>query len=320
MKALVTGGTGFIGSHVVDLLVENGHSVRLFSRRPDVPARFEGKGVSLFHGDLKDPDSVLDAMDGMEVFYHIGELRNTSRRAAEKNVELVERVIERLGKSGVRRIVFISSLTVSGIPSVTPATEETLPRSVPGDLYTSYKKRCEQLLSEGTRGTEYVAIRPGVVYGPGSRHLGNLMRTVKRFGPIGFPFIGRGTAVAPFIYVKDLARAVYLAGIEPAAAGQVFNLTDGAGNSWSDFLHAIADTLGVSLRILSLPPLMLGAPALFFDIVSGLFASRLDLSTYIRYVTNDLLFDNGKAQRLLHWKPEFTLSQGIEEMAREYGT
>src|SRR5512144_1950216 len=122
MKALVTGGTGFIGRQVVDLLVENGHSVRLFSRRPGLPANVAGKDVSLFPGDLRNPDSLLDAMDGMEVFYHIGELRNTSRRAAESNVELVKRVAGHLGRAGIRRSVFISSLTVAGIPSSTPAT------------------------------------------------------------------------------------------------------------------------------------------------------------------------------------------------------
>jgi nucleoside-diphosphate-sugar epimerase len=319
MKALVTGGTGFIGRQVVDLLVENDHSVRLFSRKEELPGSIAGKGASLFRGDLKDPGTLLDAMEGMEVFYHIGELRNTSRRAAESNVELVKRVAGHLGRAGIRRIVFISSLTVAGIPASTPATEETPQRTVPGDRYTSYKKRCEQLLSEGAGGVEYVVIRPGVVYGPGSRHLGNLVRTVKRLGPLGFPWIGRGRAVAPFIHVKDLARAIYLAGIEPAASGQVINLTDGADNTWSDFFHAIAGALGVSLRVFPVPPLFLSAPALFFDIAGLLWGSRLDLNTYVRYVTTDLLFDNGKAQRLLRWKPEYTLLRGVEEMVREYG-
>lgn len=319
MKALVTGGTGFIGRQVVGLLIENGHSVRLFSRRPELPPHIVREGVTLFHGDLKNSDTLLDAMEGMEVFYHIGELRNTSRRAAEDNAKLVERVAGHLGKSGIRRIVFVSSLTVAGIPSVTPATEETPPRTVPTDRYTSYKKRCEQVLSEQTRGAEYAVIRPGVAYGPGSRHLGDLVKNVKRLGPLGFPWIGRGTAVAPFIQVKDLARAVYTAGIEPAAAGQVFNLTAGANNTWADFFHAIAGALGVKLRILPVPPLILGAPALFFDIAGMLWGSRLDLSTYIRYATTDLLFDNGKARRLLSWTPAYDLAQGVEEMVREYG-
>jgi len=234
MKALVTGGTGFIGSCVVDLLAEQGHSVRLFSRKTALPERFAGKDVSLFAGDLGDPDSILEAMDGMEVFYHIGEIRNTSPAAAKRNVDLVERVIGRLGPAGIRRIVFISSLTVAGIPVKTPADEGTAPAIALGDHYTRYKERCEKLLAEKAAGVEYTVIRPGVVYGPGSRYLGGLIAGIEKLGAFGIPFIGRGAAVAPLIYVKDLARAVYLAGTERDAAGQVFNLTDGLSNSWAD--------------------------------------------------------------------------------------
>jgi len=160
MKALITGGTGFIGSKVVDLLVENGHSVRLFSRKPGLPARFVGRDVSLFHGDLRDPDRVLDAMAGMDVLYHIGEIRNMSRSASEKNTALVERMIGHAGKSGVGRIVFISSLTVAGLPSSVSATEDTKPAIELVDQYTGYKKRCEELLRAKASPADAVIIRP----------------------------------------------------------------------------------------------------------------------------------------------------------------
>ena len=96
MKALVTGGTGYIGSHVVDLLLEHGHHVRLFSRKPEIPVRLAGKDVSLFSGDLRDPDSLSPAMNGMDAFYHMGEIRNTTSRAAKQNVHHVEHAIDHL--------------------------------------------------------------------------------------------------------------------------------------------------------------------------------------------------------------------------------
>jgi nucleoside-diphosphate-sugar epimerase len=64
---------------------------------------------------------------------------------------------------------------------------------------------------------------------------------------------------------------------------------------------------------------LLGAPALFLDLAGMFWGSRLDLGTYVRYVTTDLLFDSGKAQRLLRWKPEYVLLRGVEEMVQEYG-
>ncbi len=316
MKILVTGGTGFIGSKVVDLLVENGHSVRLYSRHPGLPERLAGKDVSLFSGDLREPDSLLDAMAGMDRFYHIGELKNTTPRAAEKNVQLVERIIDHLGKSGIKRLIFVSSLTVAGIPSRTPATEETAPAVVLEDHYTRYKLRCENLLAEEVSGAEFVVVRPGVVYGSGSRHLGGLITAIERFGPIGFPFIGKGGAVAPLIHVQDLARALYRAGIEPGAANRIFNLSDGLGHTWSDFFSAIAASCGTKFRIIPLPSFALHVPARFFDLMGGLFNIKLSLDNYVRYATADLLFDTAQARQILNWAPEFDLSKGVEEMVR----
>jgi nucleoside-diphosphate-sugar epimerase len=318
MKALVTGGTGFIGSCVVDLLAEQGHSVRLFSRKPALPERFAGKDISLFAGDLRNPESLLEAMDGMEVFYHIGEIKNTSPVAAKRNVDLMEQVIGLLGPAGIRRIVFISSLTVAGIPAKTPADEGTATAIALGDHYTRYKERCEKLLAEKAAGVEYAVIRPGVVYGPGSRYLGGLIAGIEKLGTFGVPFIGRGAAVAPLIYVKDLARAVYLAGTERDAAGQVCNLTDGLNGSWADFIHDVAAALGTKARILPVPPFLLGVPSKFIDLFSGLFGATLSLNAFVKYITTDLLFDNGKAQRILRWKAGYTRSQGVEEMVREY--
>jgi nucleoside-diphosphate-sugar epimerase len=318
MQALVTGGTGFIGSHVVELLLDHGHSVRLFSRRAELPARLANDDVSLFPGDLQDPDTLLNAMNGMDVFYHIGEIRNISSRAARQNVRLLERVIGNLTQSGLKRIVFISSLGVAGIPSSVPASEDTAPKVLLQDHYTRYKQQCETLLAEKIPATEHVVIRPGVVYGPGSRYFNGLISAIDRFGPVGIPFAGKGGNVAPLIYVKDLAAAVYLSGIAREAAGQVFNLTDGLRNSWADFFNAIAAALNKKMRIRSFPPVLLRVPARSLDIFTTIFGVRLSLNAYVQYITADLLYDNGKARRLLHWKPEHTLIQGVEEMVRVY--
>jgi nucleoside-diphosphate-sugar epimerase len=317
MKALVTGGTGFIGSKVVDLLVENGHSVRLFSRKPGLSPRFSGKDVSQCQGDLQDASSVVDAMAGMDVFYHIGELRNTSPRAAKKNVQLVEKILDNIEKTGIKRFLFISSLTVAGIPTSVPATEETAPKLVPEEHYTAYKKQCEEILAAQTA-VEHVIIRPGVVYGSGSRYLGGLIAAIERFGPIGFPFVGKGKNVAPLIHVKDLACATYLAGIMKDAAGQTFNLTDGLTHSWYEFFNTIAVLLGKKIRLLPVPAVALRVPAKTIDFFGALLHLQFSLNTYVQYAASDLLFLNDKARRMLGWELEYNLERGVEEMVRAY--
>ncbi len=317
MKALVTGGTGFIGSSVVEILLSEGHFVRLFSRRRELAEGMKGKDVEVFNGDLKDYDSVIHAMDGMDIFFHIGEIKNITEAASLNNLKLIERIAAAMRDMDLRRLIFVSSLTVAGIPSVTPADEYTKPEVVLEDHYTSYKREGERLIIDSIPG-RYVIIRPSPVYGPGSRYLSNFIRAVDKFGPIGFPFIGDAKNLAPLIYVKDLARAIYLSSLTPSASGQIFNLTDGFSHSWLDFLTSIAGLLGRRLRIMPIPPLLLKIPAIPLDILSSMFGLKIDPVHYINYLSRDLFFGNTKARNLLNWRPEFSLDDGTREMVKSY--
>jgi len=316
MRALVTGGTGFIGSRVVDLLLKQGQIVRLFSRQRELPRRLQGKMVTLYRGDLRDPASLLDAMDGMDVVYHIGEIRNTSRHAAEMNVRALEWVVDELSQAGIERIVFISSISVAGIPSQVPAAEETKPAVELDDHYTWYKRTCEKILADQSNAAS-VVIRPGMVYGPGSRYLASLVTSVQRFGPIGFPFIGNGMHAAPFVHVNDLAAAICLAGTQPNAVCQVFNITDGLHHSWFDFFKAIADASNKQFRIIPFPPLLMRGPAGCLDLFLGLFGVKLSLNNYVRYLASDILFDPARAKELLGWKPQENFNRSVEDMVRQ---
>jgi nucleoside-diphosphate-sugar epimerase len=319
MKALVTGGTGFIGRHVVKILLQEGHRVRLFSRHTETPQEFRNKYLEMFQGDFTDVSSVLDALDGIEIFYHIGEIKNRSKAAARKNVRLVEQIIESLPGKKVKRMVFISSITVSGIPSEIPASEDTLPEISLKDLYTDYKRTCEDIIAAMPRNVEYSIIRPGFVYGGGSRPLGKLISTVEKLGPFGFPFIGGGQTLAPFIQVNDLAQSIYLSGVKFSAAGQVLNITDGLRHSWFDFFHTIAESLGKSLRIIPVPPLLLKFPAIFADFFAGIFGIDFNLSAYTDFFSRDIHFSNSKARNSLGWDPQYTdFPAAVREMVLAY--
>ncbi|HYQ48045.1 MAG TPA: NAD-dependent epimerase/dehydratase family protein [Thermodesulfovibrionales bacterium] len=320
MKALVTGGTGFIGSPVVDRLLEEGHAVRLFLRSPLLPAGLHGRDVEAFQGDLEDAGSLLRAMEGVDIFYHIGEIKNISRSAAGKNIALMEQVAARIAAGGIRRFVFVSSLTVAGIPSAIPALEDTEQRIVLHDHYTDYKSRCEEIIRERMTGCEHAIIRPAPVYGPGSRYLGQMIKVIEMLGPAGIPFIGNAQNIAPLIQVKDLARAIVSAGTRQEAAGQTFNITDSADHTWMDLFTAVGEAIGKTVRVIPVPPLLLKLPALPFDLFAGFFGLHLDPVNYLNYFSADLLFDNAKATTLLAWAPEYALSRGIKEMVAYYQT
>lgn len=320
MKVLVTGGTGFVGGGVVDLLVGENHEVRLFSRRSSLPERWAGRAVEVFHGDLEDFSSIFMAMEGIEVFYHIGEIKNTTKAAARKNVKLVERITDSLSDKGVRRLVFVSSITVAGIPSSVPATEETAPDIVLDDHYTSYKRECESYIAGRSGNAQYAVVRPAPVYDPGSRYLGRAVDVLKKLGPRGLPFPGDARNLAPLIYVKDLARAICLSGTRDEAADQIFNITDGVRHSWFDFISAVMELLDRRLRIVPLPSFLFKFPSFFLDLFSGIFGFELDLQHYLDFFSRDVFFDNERARKLLAWEPEYTgLAAGVKEMLRGYG-
>ncbi len=320
MKAFITGGTGFIGRHVVLELLKEAHSVRILSRRDTIPEELAQKDIEIVRGNLEDFTTVSDAMENTDVVYHVGEIRNRTRAAAKKNVKLMEHMLKHFSAKGGKRLVFVSSITVAGIPTGVPADEETQPAVILQDHYTSYKRSCERMLSEGEFNHEYAIARPAPVFGPGSRYLGRLINTIRYIGPFGLPFIGSATNAAPLIYVKDLARAVYLAGVLPQASRHTFNITDGQCHSWFNFFSEIADCLGKQLKILPLPPAVLKASALPIDLFTGLLGLDLDMTHYTQYFSHDLIFSNQRARAILGWEPRYTLQDAVREMVASYSS
>ncbi len=321
MRAFVTGGTGFIGSRVVDLLLDEGHAVRLLSRRPGVPERWSGKEIAVVEGDLRDADGVLDAMKGADVVFHIGEVRNTSSGKASMNADLAERMAVRVQPAGVQRLVFVSSITVAGIPRTVPATEDTPAARVLGDQYTDYKRKAEEAIRRSCGTVEQVIVRPGVVYGPGSRYLGRLVDAVRHFGPFGLPFVGSGDNLMPLVHVRDLARAIVLAGTARDAANRTFNLTDGERRTWREFFSAIAAAKGRRLRLIPVPPVFAKTPARFADLFTGLLGQSLDLASLVAYLSRDVHFGNEAARAALGWEPERKdLSEAVRDMVAWYET
>ncbi len=318
MKTLITGGTGFIGGHVVQALLDKGHAVRLLSRRPEIPEDLKGKNIEVVRGDLEDPESVINAMEDIDLFYHIGEIKNITRTQAEKNITLVEKITDNLQAKGIKRFVFVSSITVAGIPSEQPANEETASKVLLNDHYTTYKRRCEEIIRGKAEGYEYAIVRPAPVYGPGSRYLGRMVSVIETLGPIGLPFIGDAKNITPFIQVKDLAEAIVLAGTQPEAADQTFNLTDGQNHTWYNFFSAVADALHKKVRIIPIPALLLKLPAIPLDLFSGFLGASFDPVHYVDYISKDLLFDNKKARTLLNWQPAYSLPDGVKEMVEYY--
>jgi len=260
MKALVTGGAGFIGSHLVDALVADGHEVRVIDdlstgQRANVHA-----DAVFIEADISAPDALADVMRDVEVVFHqaaLGSVRRSVERplvSDQANVHGTLAVLDAAHRSGARRVVSASSSSVYGGADVRPTPEDTPlhPRSpyavtkVTGELYAK--------VFHELHGLETVALRYFNVYGPRQRHDSPYSAVVplwidalrKGEAPLVY---GTGEQTRDFTYVADAVAANVHAATAPASgcAGRVFNVGAGSEHSLLDLLAILQDELGTAI-------------------------------------------------------------------------
>src|SRR5512144_1335146 len=230
MRALITGGTGFIGSQLARRLLEGGHSVRLLSliQTPAERANAEdlvSRGAELLQGAVAERSLHGPALDGVEVVHHIAatmrEADVPDRVFWDTNVSATKDLFAACRKSGVRRFVYCSTMGVTG--DVRGRTvDETVPYR-PHDIYQKTKAAAEQWLLQETRrnGLEATAVRPADVYGPRDQRL---LKLVQRIESGRFVYLGSGRGRRHMIYIDDLLDGMIAAQELPAAVGEVFLL------------------------------------------------------------------------------------------------
>jgi UDP-glucose 4-epimerase len=264
---LVTGGAGFIGSHIAARLVERGEEVRVFDNFSTgklenvLPLGFR---ADVIKGDLRDADAVRKAMSGVEVVFHQAAdpsvPRSMSDPAAcyESNVLGTVNVLQAAHEAGVRRVVFASSCAVYGDEPSLPKRETTT--LAPMSPYATSKLSGEQLCEVYTRffGVEAVALRYFNVFGPrqdpNSAYAPVIPRFIKALQD-GLPptVFGDGEQTRDFIYVDDVVQANLLAAQSPDAPGRVFNIASGRSVSLNRLLASLIEITGLSAQPIYLP-------------------------------------------------------------------
>lgn len=251
--SLVTGATGFVGSHLVDYLISRGEYVRALVRKTSDVSRLKELGIELCYGDLEDVDSLKIAVDGVSYIYHLGEIKMRVKNAGVKNADAT-RALAQLVKSQpfFKRIVFLSSLTTSSVPASLPADEETPIDSskLVDDYYSRYKRACERVLKESQVATSVV--RAGAIYGPRAIYLEKFFLFCKKT-KIPLPFFGRLDIKLATIHVHDLVEILYAAAHYEGELFRVFNAIDDSNGTAKDFLDMLTKELGIHLRFWTIP-------------------------------------------------------------------
>jgi nucleoside-diphosphate-sugar epimerase len=322
---LITGATGFVGSHLAEACAARGIPVRTVARPGSDTALLERLGADIRRGDLTDADLVCQAADGVDLVFHcaakVGDWGPVEEYRAV-NVEALRALLEACKGRPLRRFVHLSSLGVYAARHHYGTDEsEPLPeRHVDG--YTQTKVEAERLALQYQRehGVPVVVLRPGFIYGPRDRTV--LPKLIDSLRRRQVRYLGGGKRTMNTIYVGNLVAAVFLAAEKPNAVGQVYNLTDGEFVSKRRFLEAI-------VRGLDLPPVpALGPPLWLAKIVANVMESRARrkgavkapplTQARLKFLGLNLDFSIEKAKRELGYRPRFTFEQGMQETLAWY--
>jgi UDP-glucose 4-epimerase len=245
MRIAVTGGCGFIGSHVVDHLIRDGHDVAVL----DVGRRWLNPGAEYRHADLFDATALDAIMAGAEAVYHLAGAADVNDvaadpvRAVRLNVEGTTRVLDAARSAGVGRLVLASTVWVYGAAVGRGELTEDAPIDLrnPGHVYVATKLAAELLVHSYREmyGQHFTILRYGIPYGPRMREALVVARFVQA-ALAGRPITiaGTGEQQRNYVYVEDLADA-HVRALAPAAADQTLALEGGTPVS----VREIADTV-----------------------------------------------------------------------------
>lgn len=323
MKALVTGGTGFLGSHIVERLLEQGHEVVALARESSNTGHLKTTDAKIILGALEDYESLGAAVNGVDMVFHAaarvmpgwGSWKDFEDTAVKGTDNLLRASVE----AGVKRFIYVSSGTVLGKNSLgeTPADETADYDLGPLCYHTFYdwsKLMGEQLALEyhGKGLIEVAVVRPCMIYGPRCRLLTDrVFRYVKMLPIVIWP--GKANARTALVYVTDVVDCILLAAMDPKAAGQIYNIAPPEEIRFRDFIGAMARAYGRPELRMTVPLLVVYLYGALTELWAKLvrakappFLTRAD----VRFLEEGMNIDCSKAMKELGWKPQVSIEEG----------
>jgi len=304
MKILVTGAEGFIGSHLTELLVEKGYSVKAFVRYNFtnnwgwLESSKYLKDIEIYTGDVRDYDSVYDAMKDVDVVFHLAALIGipysyiSPLAYIKTNTEGTYNILEAGRKLGLDRIIVTSTSEIYGTAQYVPIDEKH-PYN-PQSPYAASKASADHLALSYYRsfGTPVTIIRPFNTYGPrqSARAIIPTIVTQILSGKTQIK-LGNLEPTRDLNYVKDTANGFVTVGLHEKTIGDVYNIGSGREISIGELVQKIIDLLGRHV-----------------EIVQDEQRVRPEKSEVER-----LLCNADKAKALTGWKPQYTLEDGLKE-------
>jgi nucleoside-diphosphate-sugar epimerase len=295
MKLAITGGTGFVGSHLIDAALAAGHQVKALTRREQPPR----EGVEWIAGDLDDRNALHQLVIEADAIVHVAGVISASDKAAfdKGNVQGTLAMLAAATAGGIHRFVHVSSLA---------AREPKL------SLYGASKARAEELVRSS--GLEWAIVRPPAVYGPGDTETLELFRMAK-LGLMLMPPHGH----VSLIHADDLAQLLLALCEAQAPANLVVEADDGKPNGWShrQFARELGRAVGTKPAIVSAPGVFLRLAARADQLFRGPKAKlTVDRAAYFSH--RNWVVDRKLGPLPELWQPQIPTPRGLKETADWY--
>jgi nucleoside-diphosphate-sugar epimerase len=338
-RALVTGATGLVGSHIVERLQADGWTVRALvrsardeddrgSRGWNTTAWLRQREVDLALGSVLDLTAFADAAAGCDVVFHAAAVvaaRGGWEEYRTMNVDGTRNAIAAASRAGAR-LVHVSSVAVYGASGrYRPdgkETDEAMPLAPLDEnaWYARSKRESEELVLDAHRAGRVwaTALRPSVIYGPRDRHFVPRMARIVSLGVA--PRVGNGTNTLSIVHAASVADGAARAAAISAAGGQAYNVAHDFDVTSSDFFRLGGVGVGKRVRFVTIPRWLVGASvSAFRRLMSALSGGSLGMvsdGAAVSFLTRDNPFSSALARRELGWSPPIAPDVGIPDSFR----
>ena len=313
-RVLVTGATGFVGSHVAQAFVEAGHEVRCGLRATSDPRWISDLPVERVPLDLTGPEDLSQAVEDVGVVVHAAGLVKARRTSDYSlvNTEGTRKLAAAAKEAGVRRFVLISSLAARG-PDNTAARDD---RDHPTSAYGRSKLKAEEVLRPFGEQMEVITLRPAGIYGPRDAEILPLFKMARE----GWLILPSGPQVLQPVYVADMARAALVAAGKTAVGFGPHPVAEASRYTWQNAAKGLEDVFGRTVRVVYLPAAAFKLAGRAAEKASRLFDTIpvFDERQAWDLAVHTWTCDPSSTEQALGWRAEVPLYRGLELTAHWY--
>lgn len=322
MKVLVTGATGFIGSHVADKLLAKGYYVRCIARKTSNLRWLDGKNFEIVEASLDNPESLIKAVEGVDYVYHVAgltfarnyeEFLKGNRDATANLISVVEK-----HAPNIKRFLFVSSQTVAGpAKSLYEPVDETTPRN-PITSYGRSKKEAEDVVLSYKDKIPFTIVRAPAVYGPRDTAIYDIFRTVK---------MGLGTMVGfrdkyiSLIHSEDLSRGIIEAAESEKTKDEIYFVSSEEFYTWKQLINIIAEKMNKKFVLkIRLPHFIVLTVAAISEFL-GKFSDKPPVFNYekgIDFIQDYWICSTEKAKRDFGYRQMMSIEDGMQNTIEWY--